>query len=85
MRLMCFALSMIFSLAAPVAFAATDDFDFNNFAIVDSGDADLTMSGVSINAGAKPITVNNFDIAGIMLGMSFEDVENLFFKTKSGL
>lgn len=63
-----------------VAHAAADAFDFSNFAITDSGDADLTTDSVTLNSGAKPITVNNFDIAGIMLGMSFDDVETLFFK-----
>lgn len=66
----------------PACFAATDDFDFSNFTITETGDADLTTNSVSLNAGAEPITVSNFDIAGIMLGMSFDDVETLFFKTK---
>lgn len=65
-----------------VAMAATDEFDFSNFAITESGNADLNADAVTLNPGAKPITVNNFDIAGIMLGMSFDDVETLFFKTK---
>ena len=62
--------------------AATDDFDFSSFTVTETGDADLTTSTVSINTGAQPITVNNFDIAGIMLGMSFDDVENLFLRGK---
>ena len=67
---------------ASICFGATDDFDFSNFAITESGDADLTTSSVSLNPDADVVTVNNFDIAGIMLGMSFDDVETLFFKTK---
>lgn len=62
--------------------ASNDDFDFSNFAITESGDADLTTSSVSLNVGAEPVTVSNFDIAGIMLGMSFDDIDALFFKTK---
>ncbi len=62
--------------------AATDDFDFSNFTITESGGDDLTTSSVSLNPGAEPVTVNNFDIAGIMLGMPFDDVETLFFKAK---
>lgn len=62
--------------------ATTDDFDFSSFTVTETGDADLTTSTVSINTGAQPITVNNFDIAGIMLGMSFDDVENLFLRGK---
>ena len=65
-----------------VAMATTDEFDFSNFAITESGNADLNADAVTLNPGAKPITVNNFDIAGIMLGMSFDDVETLFFKAK---
>ena len=79
---MCFLpvlLSM--AIAMPVC-AATDEFDFDNFAITESGDTDLNAESVSLNPGAEPITVNNFDIAGIMLGMSFDDVETLFFKIK---
>lgn len=78
-----FFLAMLLSTAGimPV-WAATDEFDFSNFAITESGDADLNASSVSLNPGAEPITVNNFDIAGIMLGMSFDDVETLFFKAK---
>ena len=64
------------------AFAATDDFDFSNFAITESGDADLTTSDVALNPGAEPVTVNNFDIAGIMLGMSFDDVDVMFLKSR---
>ena len=55
-----------------------DDFDFDNFAIEDSVDADITTDSNSINAGAMPVPVANFDIAGIMLGMPFEDVVTLF-------
>ena len=62
--------------------AATDAFDFSNFAITESGNADLTSADVTLNPGAEPITVNNFDIAGIMLGMPFDDVQTLFFKAK---
>lgn len=62
--------------------AAVDDFDFSNFTITESGNGDLTTGAVSLNPGAEPITVNNFDIAGIMLGMPFDDVETLFFKAK---
>lgn len=69
------------AFAVPVCHAATDDFDFSNFTITESGNADLTTSSVTLNPGAQPVTVNNFDIAGIMLGMSFDDVDALFFQT----
>ena len=55
-----------------------DPFDFDNFAISDSVDADLTTSSYSISAGSTPASVASFDIAGIMLGMHFDDVHTLF-------
>lgn len=55
-----------------------DPFDFDNFAIIDSTDADITTSPSAINAGASPVAVSSFDIAGIMLGMTFDDVHTLF-------
>ena len=65
-----------------MAWAATDAFDFDNFAIVDSGDVDITMEDVDLNSGADVASVGAFDIAGIMLGMPFEDVQTLFFNTQ---
>ena len=61
---------------------AADDFSFENFAIVDSADADINAGPVTLNADAGAVNVAGFDIAGIMLGMAFEDVQTLFFKTK---
>ena len=64
------------------AFGNDDPMDFDNFAIVDSTDADVTMDSVELNSDASVANVSAFDIAGIMLGMPFEDVQTLFFKTK---
>lgn len=61
---------------------AADPFDFENFAIVDSGDADINADAIFLNNDANIANVGAFDIAGIMLGMPFEDVQTLFFKTK---
>lgn len=58
--------------------AVTDAFDFDNFAISDSIDADVTTDDYSINLGSGPASVGAFDIAGIMLGMTFDDVYTLF-------
>lgn len=46
----------------------------------DSGDDDSLSGGgnISLNEGAGVVNVGGFDIAGIMLGMSFEDVYNLY-------
>jgi len=51
--------------------------------IVDSGPLDMNATPVVLNQGASFVAVHNFDIAGVYLGMSFEDVETLFFKEKS--
>ena len=55
-----------------------DDFDFSEFAITDSGDSDLLLDGLDINLGAEAVAVSGFDIAGVMLGMDFDDVQTLF-------
>ncbi|MBO4626181.1 MAG: hypothetical protein J5679_02820 [Alphaproteobacteria bacterium] len=58
--------------------ANDDDFDFDSFAISDSVNADITTESHTLNPGAMPVAVSNFDIAGIMLGMPFESVVTLF-------
>ncbi len=58
---------------------ADDSFDFDEFAVVDSNDYDITMDNVELNDDADIADVGGFDIAGVMLGMSFEDVHTLFF------
>ena len=54
------------------------DFDFSEFAITDSGDSDLLLDGLEINSGATLAAVSGFDVAGVMLGMDFDDVQILF-------
>lgn len=56
-----------------------DDFDFDDFAIVDDTDNDMTIESVSLNSGAAVVNVKQFDIAGVMLGMNYDAVNNLFF------
>lgn len=60
--------------------AFADDDPFFDYAIEDSVPADIMAAPVSINADATGANVSTFDIAGIMLGMPFEDVHTLFFK-----
>lgn len=57
---------------------ADDEFDFDNFAIDSSMNADITMSSHILNDGATPANVSSFDIAEIMLGMTFDEVHTLF-------
>lgn len=61
---------------------AEDDFSFDNFAIVDGADENIAATPVAMNDDARSVDVAGFDIAGIMLGMPFEDIQTLFFKAK---
>ncbi len=72
-----------------------DDYEYSDeddaFSIGDNTDImysepedDESMpESVSLNDGAGLVNVGNFDIAGIMLGMSFEDVYNLYHNNHS--
>ena len=51
--------------------------------IKDSIDPDLNLESVSLNDDASVANVSKFDIAGVVLGMPFENVQRLFFKIKS--
>jgi hypothetical protein len=72
-------------LALCVCAAKAEDGPFlaEDFAIIDSQDANVIADSVSLNPDAAPANVGGFDIAGIILGMPFEDVQTLFFKKKS--
>ncbi|MBR5625498.1 MAG: hypothetical protein IKW67_01845 [Alphaproteobacteria bacterium] len=77
-----FLLTIIFIANCTVAIAEEDSFDFENFAVVDSEDVDITTESVELNSDAERADVAAFDIADIMLGMQFDDVQTLFFKAK---
>lgn len=67
-----------------VAVAADDDFDFDNFSTADADyEEDMVTEPVSLNSGAELINVKQFDIAGAMLGMSYDEINNLFFENSS--
>ena len=57
-------------------------FDMEDYAIVDSEESDITTDAVVLNMDADAANVSSFDIAGIMLGMSFDDVQTLFFDNR---
>ncbi len=59
--------------------AHADDFDFSEFAITDGADFEFSQDPVALNEESDIAPVESFDIAGIMLGMSFDDIKNLFF------
>ncbi len=58
--------------------AMADDWDMTGD-ISDTGDVDVTAESVELNSDAEPASVSTFDIGGVMLGMSFEDIKTLFF------
>ena len=74
-------ISFIIAFVMPNATLASA-FEMDDYAITDSGDADITQEEVTLNDDADIVDVSTFDIAGIMLGMSFEDLQTLFFKNK---
>lgn len=63
--------------------SCADDFDFDAFAIVDDTESDLTTENVSLNSGAGVLNVKQFDIAGAMLGMNYDQINNLFFNSSN--
>lgn len=73
-------LGILFCIFISTGAFADDAFDFDSYEITDSDGGDLTSMDISINSDAVPAAVSSFDIAGIMLGMPFEDVQTLFFK-----
>lgn len=66
-----------------VADELDDTFDFDEFAIADGGDTDINIEPVTFNDGDGAVDVRQFDIAGAMLGMSYEEINNLFFENGS--
>ena len=55
-----------------------DSFDFGDFAIVEDENYDVNIDNISLNSDASVLNVKQFDIAGIMLGMSYDEINNLF-------
>lgn len=89
-KIMCF----LVLINATVNFSFADEYDafyeddeFSEFAIVDDVDNDaddMNLDMVTLNPGADVVNVRQFDIAGIMLGMNYDEINNLFF-TNGGL
>ncbi len=68
----------MFSVSA--SFAEDDEFSFEeDVAIVENTAEDMNMESVSLNSDTDVVDVRKFDIAGIMLGMSYDEVNDLFF------
>lgn len=78
--LICFLGLMVFVGTGQPGMA--DAFDFEEYAVVESEDTDVTVEDVYLNDDAEVASVGTFDIAGIMLGMPFDDVYTLFYKSR---
>ena len=76
----CSLFIAFFILATGNAVADLDSMNFEDFTVVNSDDADIMVEDVELNDDANPVAVSSFDIAGIMLGMEFDDVYNLFYE-----
>ena len=73
-----YLLFMMCLFAVTPQITVADSMDFEEFAVVDSTDADITMEEVNLNSDADIANVSSFDIAGILLGMGFDDVYTQF-------
>ena len=51
--------------------------DLGDYAIEtnDDGNTECRMTSIKMNDGASPVAAGNFDIAGIMLGMTFDEAQ----------
>lgn len=58
--------------------------DDEDYLIQDAEDIDILQSDNTINSSDTTRNVQDFDIAGVMLGMSYEDIQSRFL-TKHGL
>lgn len=67
-------------LIAHPAWSDDMSFDFNDFTITTGDDGSLITETVDLNSGADVASVGGFDIAGIMLGMTFDEVHDMFYE-----
>ena len=85
-----FALCGLLFALCPAQQAYADEFDMlgDDAALPDATissnlPVEFDVGGISINEDAGFANVADMDVAGVYLGMPFEDVQELFFKTKS--
>lgn len=78
-----FLMSLCFITFYANASFADDDLSFDEFAIVEDEETDMNMESVSLNPDASVVDVKHFDIAGIMLGMNYDEINNLFFNNSA--
>lgn len=60
-------------------FLLDDTDNYDNYTVVEDEDDDINVEKVFLNSDAGPVNVKEFDIAGIMLGMGYDEINNLFF------
>lgn len=75
----CFCFGVFLSIAS---FAdETDPMNFDNFAEINANDDDdySVPETVSLDENSSFVDVNHFDIAGVMLGMDYDEINELFF------
>lgn len=84
-KLFMILLFLVVAVPAHAAGYDYDDYD-DSYAAADSelddaavesleDEGECRMTSVAMNIGSDPVAVNGFDIAGIMLGMRFEDAQ----------
>ncbi len=66
-------------LFVSVCRADDEEFDFEDVSIVENSGSDITTESISLNPNARVVNVQEFDIAGAMLGMSYDEINDLFF------
>lgn len=77
-----FLLSLCSMICVP-SFADDEDIPLEDYAIVDDNGNNINLENVSFNPDAGAVTVKQFDIAGAMLGMSYDEINNLYFNNSS--
>ena len=74
----------LFSTMFCINISVADNMDFDDFAIVDdNNDEDMNEESVFLNSGSSVLDVKHFDIAGVMLGMEYDEIYDLFFNNSS--
>lgn len=79
-------LAQVFFVPFAVADEYEDEMDFDEFATIntsDTQDEDMNIGPVFLNSDAQLAAVSQFDIAGAMLGMEYNEINNIFFEQSS--
>ena len=77
--LLLFLLPTLFTFNVAVADDDEDLEEYEDVSMEEETENNLNADPVYLNDGADFVNVKQFDISGVMLGMSYDDVSNLFF------